>query len=105
SPCAVLAWRRLLHQRLASQWTRAARPRVDRQFINISVGGNTHHCNGGWFSGRANTMALSQSGRAVFAGLWLVLAPAGVFAQEPPPGFRWYVLDELNRASFDIEDP
>lgn len=34
-----------------------------------------------------------------------VLSPAGAAAQEPPSGFVWYVLDELNRASFDIEDP
>ena len=50
-------------------------------------------------------MVLGLPGRGVFAGLWLALAPASVLAQEPPPGFVWYVLDELNRASFDIEDP
>lgn len=41
----------------------------------------------------------------MLVGLWLALSPAGVMAQEPPPGFVWYVVDELNRASFDIEDP
>lgn len=53
----------------------------------------------------ANSTVLGQPGRAVFAGLWLALAPTVVLAQEPPSGFSWYVLDELNRASFDIEDP
>lgn len=42
---------------------------------------------------------------AVLVGLWLALSPAGVMAQETPPGFVWYVVDELNRASFDTEDP
>ena len=53
----------------------------------------------------ANSMVVGLAGRAVLAGLWLALAPARVLAQVPPPGFVWYVLDELNRASFDIEDP
>ncbi len=50
-------------------------------------------------------MVLGLPGRVVFPGLRLALAPVSVLSQEPPPGFVWYVRDELNRASLDIEDP
>lgn len=49
--------------------------------------------------------SLRQAGGAAFAGLWLALSPTTAAAQEPPAGFVWYVLDELNGASFDIDDP
>ncbi len=49
--------------------------------------------------------SLRQTGGAALAGLWLALSPTPAPAQEPPAGFAWYVLDELNRASFDIDDP
>ena len=40
------------------------------------------------------------------AGLMLATgAGAPVMAQEPPEGFAWYVLNELNGFGFDIEDP
>ena len=46
-----------------------------------------------------------QAGGAALAGLWLALSPLPALAQEPPAGFVWYVLDELNGVSFDIDDP
>lgn len=52
-----------------------------------------------------NSMVLGLPGRVVFPGLRLALAPVSVLSQEPPPGLVWYVRDELNRASLDIEDP
>lgn len=48
---------------------------------------------------------LRETGPGVLVGLCLVSSPGAVAAQEPPSGFVWYVLDELNRVSFDIEDP
>lgn len=40
------------------------------------------------------------------AGLMLAATTAApVMAQEPPEGFVWYVLRELNDFGFDIEDP
>ncbi len=40
------------------------------------------------------------------AGLMLATgAGAPAMAQEPPAGFAWYVLNELNGFGFDIEDP
>lgn len=55
--------------------------------------------------GRASWMMFRRSKGAVLGGLWLSLSSAGAFAQEPPPGFVWFVLDELNHTYFDIEDP
>lgn len=51
------------------------------------------------------SISLAKVRGTVVVGLWLALSPADAAAQEPPPGFVRYVLDELNRGSLDIEDP
>lgn len=55
-----------------------------------------------WRNGGVAVLALTAAAcTAVISGP----AQAHVQAPEPPPGFAWYVLNQLNSFGFDIDDP